>query len=69
MSHTIKVSDESYRALEDLREKRETFDEAVKRLLGVFNMLKGVSDTLGPGHPLRGERPPGQHEKKDIERR
>ncbi len=69
MSQTNKVSNVSSRAVEDFREKRETFDESVKRLLGVFNMLKGVSDTLGPGHPLRGERPPGQHEKKDIERR
>ena len=60
MSHTIKVSDETYRALEDLQEKRETFDEAVKRLIKVFRIIKQVSDTLGPGHYLRSDTPPGQ---------
>ena len=59
MSKTIKLSDETYSALETLREKRETFDEAVKRLLHVFSTLRNVSDILGPSHYLKSDKPPG----------
>ncbi|MBU2685933.1 MAG: antitoxin VapB family protein [Gammaproteobacteria bacterium] len=58
MSKTIKLSDKTYNALEDLREKRETFDEAVQRLLNVFRTLKEASDILGPGHYLKSPTPP-----------
>jgi len=57
MSKTIKVSEKTYDALEELRDKRETFDEAVQRLLQVFRTIKGVSDTLGPSHFLKGDKP------------
>jgi len=64
----INLSDETYHALEDLREKRETFDEAVKRLLRVFSTLRNVSDILGPGHYLKGEPPYDTKAPKDADR-
>jgi len=60
MSHSIKVTDGVYIALEEVREKRETFSECVERLLRVYDTIKGVSDTLGPSHYLRSPTPPGE---------
>ena len=59
---TIKLTEETYNALDELREKRETFDEAVKRLLRVFREVAQVAGTLGPGHHLKGSKPPGEEE-------
>ena len=59
MPHTIRLSDEVYASLDELLQKRETFDAAVKRLLAVFKALKEVSDTLGPSHYLKSPTPPG----------
>jgi len=56
LSKTIKVEDRVYNRLEEIREKRETFSEAVERLLKVYDTIKTVSDTLGPSHYLM-ERP------------
>ena len=56
MSKTIKVEDQVYDRLEEIREKRETFSECVERLLKVYDTIKTVSDTLGPSHYLK-ERP------------
>lgn len=56
MSKTIKVNDQVYGELEQIRDKRETFSEVVQRLLKVFATLKEVSDTLGPAHYLREQR-------------
>lgn len=53
MVKTIKLSDETYQKLEELREKRDTFDMTVKRLLKVFEALHDVSETLGPSHYLK----------------
>jgi len=53
MTKTVRLSDESYAALEDLREKRETFDEAFKRLIKVYQTIFSISDALGPGHYLQ----------------
>jgi len=53
MSKTIKVEDRVYDRLEEIREKRETFSEAVERLLKVYDTIKTVSDTLGPSHYLK----------------
>ena len=53
MPKTIKLNETTYLALDELREKRETFDEAVQRLLSVFQQIQAVSDTLGPGHYLK----------------
>jgi len=58
MSHSIKVTDGVYIALEAIREKRETFSEAVERLIKVYATIKDVSDTLGPSHYLKSTTPP-----------
>ena len=58
MPHTIRLSDEVYTSLEELRQKRETFDQAVRRLLAVFGALSEVAHTLGPSHPLNAKEPP-----------
>lgn len=60
MSKPIKLTDGVYIALEAIREKRETFSEAVERLIKVYATIKDVSDTLGPSHYLKSAQPPGQ---------
>jgi len=54
VSKTIRLNDETYKALEELQQKRETFDAVVKRLIDVFVMLRDVSNTLGPHQFLGG---------------
>lgn len=46
MSKTIKVEDKVYDGLETFRDKRETFSEAVERLLSVAGELYLVADIL-----------------------
>jgi len=58
MSKTIRLEDRVYLALDAIREKRETFSEAVERIMKVFTTIRDVSDTLGPSHYLK-ERPLG----------
>jgi len=58
MSKTIRLEDGVYIALDAIREKRETFSEAVERIIRVYVTIVGVSDTLGPGHYLKAEEPP-----------
>ena len=53
MSKQIRLKDGVYIALETIREKKETYSEAVERLIRVYATLKDVSDTLGPAHPLK----------------
>lgn len=60
MSHSIKVTDGVYIALEAIREKRETFSECVERLIKVYATIHDLSTTLGPSHYLRSETPPGR---------
>jgi len=60
LSKSIKVTDGVYIALEAIREKRETFSEAVERLIKVYATIKDVSDTLGPSHYLKSNQPPGE---------
>lgn len=57
MSRTIKLTDGVYIALEAIQEKKETFSQTVERLIKLYVTMKDVSDTLGPGHYLRGEPP------------
>ena len=52
MSKTIKLDDQVYQKLDELREKRETFSEVVQRLLDLHLMLTDVTKALGPGHYL-----------------
>ena len=49
---TIWLRPETKERLEQIREKRETFDEVVWRLIKVYATIETVSDTLGPGHYL-----------------
>ena len=56
MSKTIRLEETTYRKLEAMLRLRETFNEAVVRLLRVYDTLFSVSETLGPSHYLK-ERP------------
>ena len=49
---TIWLSQETKERLDNVREKGETFNDVVTRLLKVYSTLKIVSDTLGPGQYL-----------------
>jgi len=49
---TIWLRPETKERLEQIREKGETFDEVVLRLIKVYDTIKTVSDTLGPSHYL-----------------
>lgn len=60
MSKTIRLEDDVYFALDDIRDKRETFSAVVARLMRVYVTIKDVSDTLGPGHYLRSAQSPGE---------
>lgn len=53
MSKTIKLENKTYHRLEEVREKRETFSQAVERLLDLFAKMSDVSRTLGPSHFLK----------------
>lgn len=53
MRKSIKLEEQVYLDLERLMVSRETFSEVVARLISVYNTLKSVSDTLGPGHYLQ----------------
>jgi len=57
MSKTIKLNEGTYNDLDELREKRETFDEVVARVLRVHRTVQGLSDSLGDHHYLKGPRP------------
>ena len=46
MSKTVKVSDETHAALEDLRKKRETLGEAVARLIRVARLTDQTLEEL-----------------------
>ena len=46
MSHTIKLEDQVYDQLEVFRNKRETFSEAVERLLQVPGRLREIASIL-----------------------
>lgn len=60
MTKTIKLSQETYDALEELRTKKETKGEAVMRLITVFKQLEQMSAALGPAHQLKSDSPPGR---------
>lgn len=62
MSKTIWLRDETYHRLDALREKRETFSQAVDRLIKVYAVIYEVGETLGPGHYLKSKQPPGKGE-------
>lgn len=53
---TIWVKGETYQRLDNLRGKRESFDQVINRLCGVYETIKAIPDTVGPGHQVM-ERP------------
>jgi len=61
MSKTIRVDEQTYNDLDNIRDKRETFDEVIKRVIGVFKQLQRMTDDLGPGHYLKSDTSPGGH--------
>lgn len=56
MSKTIRVDDQVYGQLEELREKRETFSEVIARTVSAYNTIRGIRDGLPASHYLQ-ERP------------
>lgn len=52
MSHTIKLEDQVYNKLEKFRGKRETFSQAVERLLRAGEKVNELTDILGGQHTL-----------------
>ena len=68
MSKTIWLKDETYNKLEAVREKRETFDKAIERLIRIYTTLFEVSETLGPSHYLK-EHPLGGKTAEEIPHR
>lgn len=46
MSKTIRVEDEVYTELEAVRDKRETFSQAIARLIDVRRMVLGIEPIL-----------------------
>ena len=56
MSKTIRVEDQVYNELEELRGKRETFSEVIARTVNAYNTILGIRDGLPASHYLQ-ERP------------
>jgi len=56
MSKTIRVDDQVYNELEELRDKRETFSEVIARTVNAYNTIRGIRDGLPASHYLQ-ERP------------
>jgi len=56
MSKTVKLEDSVHRDLEDLRLKKETFSEAVERLITFYRDVHKLVWSRSGEHP----RPPGQ---------
>lgn len=56
MTHTIKLDDATYRALESIRQKRETFSETVARLIRAYAAI------------VQATRQPAQQEEEQRER-
>jgi len=56
MAKTIKLEEQTYHGLDNLRGKGETFSQVVGRLLKVAGVIYDVKEILGPTHYLM-ERP------------
>jgi len=50
MSKQIKLSEDTYRQLEELMLARETFDNVVRRLLDVYAKVQGIKTIPGTSH-------------------
>jgi len=54
----VSLSEATYMRLDEVRGKRESFSQAVDRLLNLHDAMSDVSKTLGPSHFLKSEQPP-----------
>jgi len=46
MSKTIRLEDQIYTELDEVRDKRETFSQAVERLIDIYRGLRGLEPIL-----------------------
>jgi len=53
---TIYLWEKTYQRLDALRGKRESFDAVINRLCSVYETIKAIPDTVGPGYQIM-ERP------------
>lgn len=53
MSKTIRVEDQVYNDLEELRDKRETFSEVIARTVNAYITIQGIRDGLPASHYLQ----------------
>lgn len=44
--HSIKLQQGTYERLEEIRDKRETFDDTVARLISIFTTLERIQDKI-----------------------
>ena len=59
MSHSIKINDQNYQDLQKIQGPRETYNDAVSRLLDMWRMLQGIEPILR-GHKAYQEFRDGQ---------
>lgn len=53
MAKTIKVEEQEYQKLDEIKEKGETFAQVIQRLLDIYAMVFDLSKRLGPSHYLQ----------------
>lgn len=59
MSKIVKLQENVYDQVTELMRPKETYSEVIERLLEVYETIYNVSQILGPGHYLKGDRSPG----------
>lgn len=52
MGKSVKLEPETYDELDRLRGKRETFSQAVQRLLDMANLVRAAATKLGMGQTM-----------------
>lgn len=58
MGKSVKLEPETYTELDQLRTKRETFSQAVQRLLDIAILVRAAATKLGMGQTMDlGEKP------------
>ncbi|MFH0913866.1 MAG: hypothetical protein V1849_01075 [Chloroflexota bacterium] len=60
MSHTVRLEDEVYLRLEATRAKRETFSQAVSKLLDLLTSIGELMNTI------EGQRAYTEHQKREL---
>jgi len=51
---TVKLEEDIYNDLDRVRGKRETFSQAVARILNVYKTVQGIRDTIEPARQING---------------